>query len=277
MQVAPALGRWKSSKGTTMAVRYGSRQGVLPTYCYWPANVKELQQRIPHPQIRWDYLLLSWIKRGLKYIELLDGVLGVHWTALWESRHRWQRHATRNTTTILRPSMWQYGSITSGCAPIQCEGEYCQAWPLARTKQYSIKKLCYSCSCVSMHDPMPRPPSVAFLRTCVEPPHENKKLSQMMKYLRVSIGMPLTLEASCLAIMELWVNGSYAGHPDMLNHTGGTMSLGLSVLKCWSRLAGICPIQSTIIKSLIAPLGVCRTSPMVRMTKMHIETIETTQ
>jgi hypothetical protein len=200
---------------------------------------------------------------GRRFGGPLDGIMGVE-APLTKTRGKKHDYhiSTLHYQRLCTYSMWRriLSSLT-----------------FSKDKTIFNKKLSYSCSCVSMHDPMPRPPSVAFLRTCVEPPHENKKLSQMMKYLRVSIGMPLTLEASCLDIMELWVNGSYAGHPDMLNHTGGTMSLGLPVLKCWSRLAGICPIQSTIIKSLIAPLGVCRTSPMVRMTKMHIETIETTQ
>jgi hypothetical protein len=70
--------------------------------------------------------------------------------------------------------------------------------------------------------------SVAFLSTQVKGPDvdDYKKLSRVMKYLRGTIEMPLTLEASNMSIIKWWVDASYAVHPDMKSHTGGAMSLG---------------------------------------------------
>jgi hypothetical protein len=70
--------------------------------------------------------------------------------------------------------------------------------------------------------------SVAFLSTRVKGPDvdDYKKLSRVMKYLRGTLQMPLTLEASNMSIIKWWVDVSYAVHPDMKSHTGGTMSLG---------------------------------------------------
>ena len=70
--------------------------------------------------------------------------------------------------------------------------------------------------------------AVAFLCTRVKASDEDdyKKLTRVMRYLRATADMPLTLEADNLQIVEWWVDASYAVHPDMKSHTGGTMSLG---------------------------------------------------
>jgi hypothetical protein len=47
-----------------------------------------------------------------------------------------------------------------------------------------------------------------------------------MKYLRVTVSMPLTLQSENMSIMKWWVDASFAVHPDMKSHTGGMMSLG---------------------------------------------------
>eukprot|EP00978_Attheya_sp_CCMP212_P034632 scaffold146129_cov35-Attheya_sp.AAC.1 len=38
--------------------------------------------------------------------------------------------------------------------------------------------------------------------------------------------MPLVLEGDNMRILKWWVDASYAVHPDMRSHTGGTLSLG---------------------------------------------------
>ena len=45
-----------------------------------------------------------------------------------------------------------------------------------------------------------------------------------MKYLRGSLYMPLILEAEDVHVIKWWVDTSFAAHPDMKSHTGGTMS-----------------------------------------------------
>ena len=57
-----------------------------------------------------------------------------------------------------------------------------------------------------------------------------KKLCHVMRYLRGTIDMPLTLEANNMSIVKWWVDASFAVHPDMKSHTGGTMTLGKGMI-----------------------------------------------
>ena len=68
---------------------------------------------------------------------------------------------------------------------------------------------------------------VAFLCTRVRYPYEDdcEKLRKMLQYLRSTWRMYLTLEADDLRVIKWWVDASYAVHPDMRSHTGGTMTL----------------------------------------------------
>jgi hypothetical protein len=70
--------------------------------------------------------------------------------------------------------------------------------------------------------------ATAFLSTRVKVPDEDdyKKLTRVMRYLRSTRNLPLTLEAENLSIIKWWVDASYAVHPDMKSHTGGIMTLG---------------------------------------------------
>ena len=70
--------------------------------------------------------------------------------------------------------------------------------------------------------------AVAYLTTRVLKPDidDQKKLARVMKYLRSTTKLTLTLEAIDLTVIKWWIDGSYAIHPDMRSHTGGTMSLG---------------------------------------------------
>jgi hypothetical protein len=70
--------------------------------------------------------------------------------------------------------------------------------------------------------------AVAFLCTRVKGPDTDdyKKLGRVIKYLRGTKGMPLTLEGDNACIIKWWVDASFAVHPDMKSHIGGAMTLG---------------------------------------------------
>jgi hypothetical protein len=70
--------------------------------------------------------------------------------------------------------------------------------------------------------------AVSFLTKRVKEPDEDdyKKLRRTMQYLRGSLDLLLTLEADDVRVIKWWVDASYAVHPDMKSHTGGTMSMG---------------------------------------------------
>jgi hypothetical protein len=71
-------------------------------------------------------------------------------------------------------------------------------------------------------------PAVTFLCTRVKGPDTDdyKKLTRVMKYLRSTVSMPLTLEADNSNVIKWWADASYAVHPDMRSHNGGVLSLG---------------------------------------------------
>jgi hypothetical protein len=70
--------------------------------------------------------------------------------------------------------------------------------------------------------------AVAFLCTRVKSPDADdyKKLVRVMRYLRGTIDMPLTLEADDMQVIKWWVDASFAVHPDMRSHTGAYMTMG---------------------------------------------------
>jgi hypothetical protein len=53
-----------------------------------------------------------------------------------------------------------------------------------------------------------------------------KKLTRSIRYLRESKDLYLTLEVDDGNVIKWWIDASFAVHPDMRSHTGGTMSLG---------------------------------------------------
>jgi hypothetical protein len=70
--------------------------------------------------------------------------------------------------------------------------------------------------------------AIAFLCTRVKGPDmdDYKKLMRVMRYLRGTLDLPLTLEAGDTNTVQWWVDASYATHPDMKSHTGAGMTLG---------------------------------------------------
>ena len=74
--------------------------------------------------------------------------------------------------------------------------------------------------------------AVAFLSTRVKQPDwdDYKKLGRVMKYLRNTITLALTLEADDLRLIHWWIDGAFATHRDMRSHTGGAMTLGKGMI-----------------------------------------------
>jgi hypothetical protein len=70
--------------------------------------------------------------------------------------------------------------------------------------------------------------AIAYLTTRVREPDTDdwKKMAHMMKYLRGTKLLALTLSASSTGILKWWVDGSFAVHPEMRGHTGGGLSMG---------------------------------------------------
>ena len=79
-----------------------------------------------------------------------------------------------------------------------------------------------------MSSTRPAQQAVAFLMTRVRGPDNDdyKKLVRVIKYLRSNPHLPLTLEADASNVVKWWVDASFAVHPDMKSHTGGTMTIG---------------------------------------------------
>lgn len=69
---------------------------------------------------------------------------------------------------------------------------------------------------------------MAYLITRVKgPDHDDyKKLGRVMKYLRGTKDLVLTLEADGANVIKRWVDASFAVHSTMRSHTGMTMTSG---------------------------------------------------
>ncbi|MHA7927606.1 MAG: reverse transcriptase domain-containing protein, partial [Marinobacter sp.] len=70
--------------------------------------------------------------------------------------------------------------------------------------------------------------AVAFLCTRVQCADEDDyyKLARVMKYLRGTIDLGLTLEVDKSHVVKWWADAAFAVHKDMRSHTGAVMSLG---------------------------------------------------
>jgi hypothetical protein len=70
--------------------------------------------------------------------------------------------------------------------------------------------------------------AIAFLTTRVRAPDTDdwKKLAHLMRYLRGTRKMPLTLSANGSGILKWWVDASFAVHPNLRGHSGGGLSMG---------------------------------------------------
>ena len=112
-------------------------------------------------------------------------------------------------------------------------------------------------------------PAVAFLCTRVKGPDTDdyKKLARVMKYLRSTVSMPLTLEADGSNIIKWWADASYAVHPDMRSHTGGVLSLGKGAMyatSCRQKLGTKSSTEAELV-------GVSDILPQVIWTRYFLE------
>jgi hypothetical protein len=75
--------------------------------------------------------------------------------------------------------------------------------------------------------------AVSFLTTRVKSPDVDdlKKLQRCMRYLRSTIDIVLTLEATHLNCLAWYVDSSYAVHPDMRGHTGVAFTMGKGAIQ----------------------------------------------
>ena len=69
---------------------------------------------------------------------------------------------------------------------------------------------------------------MAFLITRVKDPDEDDwgKLKRILRYLKGTKNMKLTLSADNLSVVKWWVDASHAMHDDCKSHTGASMLLG---------------------------------------------------
>jgi hypothetical protein len=70
--------------------------------------------------------------------------------------------------------------------------------------------------------------AVAFICTRVKSPDVDdwKKLKRVMKYLRGTADLPLTLEAGDMSVLKWWIDVSFTTHDGMKSHTGIMLTLG---------------------------------------------------
>ena len=78
--------------------------------------------------------------------------------------------------------------------------------------------------------------AVAFLTTRVQGPDVDdwKKLGRCLRYLCATQKLPLILCCDPAGAIQLWIDASFAVHPDMQSHTGATMSLGKGAVYSFS-------------------------------------------
>ena len=86
-----------------------------------------------------------------------------------------------------------------------------------------------------------------FLCTRVKESDEDdwKKLIRLIRYLRLTKNLYLTLEATNLSIVRWWADAAFAVHSDMKSHTVGAMTLGKGMIQCISQKQKLNTLSST--------------------------------
>jgi hypothetical protein len=79
-------------------------------------------------------------------------------------------------------------------------------------------------------------PAVAFCTTRVQKPNKDdwKKLKRCITYLDQTKNDPRIIGCNNIQELFTWVDASFAVHPNMRSHTGGTMSMGRGMIHCRS-------------------------------------------
>jgi hypothetical protein len=63
---------------------------------------------------------------------------------------------------------------------------------------------------------------------------DRDKLKRLLEYVKGTLDLEYTVGADDITKLCMWVDVSYAVHPDMKSHTGGVMSLGIGGFSCKS-------------------------------------------
>ena len=92
-----------------------------------------------------------------------------------------------------------------------------------------VQKLLYICKCG--HPDIE--PALSYLCTRVSKPttEDEKKLFRNLDYLAITLDDVQIIGASSLDNLYMWVDASYATHPNMRSHTGGAMSFGTGIIQ----------------------------------------------
>lgn len=109
----------------------------------------------------------------------------------------------------------------------------------------------------------------SFLTTRAQMPDtdDNKKLARVMKYLQSTETLVLRLSTTGDGVLHWWVDASYAVHPNMSGHTGGTLSMGKgSVYSTSKSQKG--PARSSTESEIF---GVYDVLPQIEWTKVTLE------
>lgn len=71
--------------------------------------------------------------------------------------------------------------------------------------------------------------AISFLMTRTQDPDTDDwgKLEHLMKYIKGTQDLPLTLGMKKVDVLKWWIDGSHAVHPNMRGHTGGGLSFGI--------------------------------------------------
>ena len=111
--------------------------------------------------------------------------------------------------------------------------------------------------------------TIAFLCSRLNIPDEDdyKKLTRLVRYLRGTKDLVLTLRANNDSIVRWWIDASYAVHEDMKGHTGATLSLGKGGIYCGSWKQKLVARSSTESELV----GVYDVLPQVLWTKQFLE------
>jgi hypothetical protein len=111
--------------------------------------------------------------------------------------------------------------------------------------------------------------AIAFLTMRVKRPDQDdyKKLGRVLKYLRSTPHLALTLEGDDTHIVKWWVDASFAVHTDMKSHMGGTVSLGKGSLYSASTRQKLNTKSSTEAKLV----GVDDVMPLILWTQYFLD------
>jgi hypothetical protein len=111
--------------------------------------------------------------------------------------------------------------------------------------------------------------AVSFLATRTQKPDTDdyKKLARVTKYLDCTINLVLRLTATDDGATRWWVDASYAVHPNMHGHTGGTMSMGNGCLYSTARKQKLVTRSSTECELV----GVHDVLPQIEWTRLFLK------